>query len=63
QLVNGDVDGDDAIGLFDFLALRQAYGTRAGDALWNPLADLDGNGHVGIGDFAILRTNYGRCGD
>lgn len=63
QLVNGDVDGDDAIGLFDFLALRQAYGTRAGDALWNPLADLDGNGHVGIGDFAILRTNYGRRGD
>lgn len=63
QLVNGDIDGNNAVGLGDFAQLRAAFGSVPGDSNWNPEADLDGSGSVGLGDFSILRKNFGRAGD
>lgn len=63
SLINGDINGDNAITLGDFAQLRAAYGSAPGDANWNPNADLNGNLAVTLGDFAILRKNYGIVGD
>jgi hypothetical protein len=63
SLTNGDVNGDNAVTLGDFAALKRAYGSGAGDPNWNPDADLNGDGSVTLGDFAILRAHYGQQGD
>lgn len=61
--VNGDVNGDNSVNISDFLALRAAFGTSPGSAMWNPMADLNRDGSVGIPDFLILRRNFGATGD
>lgn len=38
----GDIDGNFRVQLQDLVLLAQAYGSRLGDANWNPNADLDG---------------------
>ena len=63
NLINGDINGDNVIGITDFNALRAAWGAIPASANWNPAADLDGNGVIGIGDFNILRANWGAIGD
>lgn len=63
SLVNGDVNGDNSVNISDFLALRAAFGTSPGNALWNPMADLNRDGSIGIPDFLILRRNFGATGD
>ena len=63
SLVNGDVDGDNEVTLYDFGLLVQAFGTMAGDALWNPNADLDGDGEVTLFDFGILVSSFGWSGE
>ncbi len=62
-LVNGDVNGDNAVTLGDFTQLRSAFGSSPGDANWNPNADLNGSGSVSLADFTILRSNFGISGD
>lgn len=62
-LKNGDVNGDNAVNVADFVALRNAFGSRPGTPGWNPMADLDGNGSVGTSDFLVLRKYYGLSGD
>jgi hypothetical protein len=62
-LVNGDVNGDNAVTLGDFADLRAAFGSSSGDPNWNPAADLNGDGAVTLADFAILRGNFGQAGD
>lgn len=56
-LINGDVDGDNAIEIGDFAILSGVFGSSFGPA------DLDGDGEVAIGDYAILSTNFGLTGD
>lgn len=62
-LTNGDVNGDNAVSIADFLQLRAAYGSSTGSGTWNPNADLNGDGSVGLADFLILRAAFGRSGD
>ncbi|HTQ08486.1 MAG TPA: hypothetical protein VMI31_00295 [Fimbriimonadaceae bacterium] len=62
SLVNGDINGDNAISLADFGKLKLAYGSVPGNSNWNPNADLDGNGSVGLSDFGILKLHYGQTG-
>jgi len=62
-LLNGDINGDNTIGLADFGQLKLAYGSTSSSSNWNPSADLDGNGSVGLSDFGILKLNYGKSGD
>ncbi|MCL6476689.1 MAG: hypothetical protein K6U75_16785 [Firmicutes bacterium] len=63
SLVNGDVDGDNEVTLFDFGALVAAFGSMSGDSNWNAEADLDGDEEVTLFDFGILVSNFGAIGD
>jgi len=63
SLINGDVDGDNEVTLFDFAALVTAFGSMPGDSNWNPNADLDGDEEVTLYDFSILVRNFGMIGD
>jgi hypothetical protein len=51
-----DLDGDNMVGVTDFLALLEQWGTDPGGP-----PDLDGNGDVGINDFLELLTRWGPC--
>gem|GEM_PF-1399146 len=62
-LLNGDIDGDNEVTLFDFGQLVAAFGSVPGDANWNPNADLDGDEEVNLFDFSILVRNFGKTGD
>lgn len=62
-LTNGDVDGDNAVTLFDYNLLSEAFDTSAGDPGWYALADLDGDGGVTLFDYNILSANFDLVGD
>lgn len=63
NLINGDVDSDNEVTLFDFGQLVAAFGSTSGDAHWNANADLDGDEEVTLFDFGILVRNFGTVGD
>ena len=63
SLVNGDIDGDNAVTVFDYDALSAAFDSAPGDANWNPAADLDGDLAVTVFDYDILSQNFDRQGD
>ena len=62
-LKNGDVNGDNSVGIPDFLQLRDAYGSTLGGPTWNPNADLNKDGSVNVADFFILRRFFGSAGE
>lgn len=45
---------------YDLIALDMVFGTTAGSAEWNPLADFNGNGIIDDTDFSILQGNFGK---
>jgi hypothetical protein len=63
SLINGDVDEDNEVTLFDFGMLVAAFGSAPNDKNWNPNADLDGDEEVTLFDFGILVKNFGKMGD
>lgn len=63
SLLNGDIDEDNEVTLFDFGALVAAFGSIPGDSNWNPNADLDGDEEVTLFDFGVLVKNFGALGD
>lgn len=63
SLVNGDVDGDNVVTVFDYNALSDAFDTAPGDGSWNPEADLDGDDSVSVFDYNILSSNFDQSGD
>lgn len=63
SLLNGDIDGDNEVTLFDFGRLVAAFGSTPGSSHWDETADLDGDGEVTLYDFGILVHNFGRSGD
>ncbi|GIV19947.1 MAG: hypothetical protein KatS3mg023_1698 [Armatimonadota bacterium] len=62
-LVNGDIDGDNEVTLFDFGLLVQAFGSNPYSANWNINADLDMDAEVTLFDFAVIVLNFGEIGD
>ena len=54
----GDLDGDAAVGIQDFLILLAAWGRCPASCAACP-ADLDGDGSVGRRDFLVLLTGWG----
>ncbi len=58
--IPGDLNGDFKVSLFDLVILANAYGSKPGDAKWNPNADIDGNGVVGLTDLVTLAMYYGQ---
>jgi hypothetical protein len=38
----------------------KAFGTRLGDAKWNPYADENGDNKIGIDDLLAIILNFGK---
>ncbi|MBS1705559.1 MAG: hypothetical protein JST40_06765 [Armatimonadetes bacterium] len=62
-LLAGDVDGDNAVTIFDYVDLSNAFDTSFGDAGFNANADLDRDGTVTIFDYILLSNNFDKFGD
>jgi hypothetical protein len=60
QFLEGDVNKDCKVDIFDLAAVGLAYGSIPGNENWNPNADLNKNGVVNIFDLAIVGWNYGK---
>ncbi len=58
----GDFDGDNEVGLSDFVLFLDVFGTMTSSDEWNPTFDLDGKGEVGLSDFVIFLDNFGSTG-
>lgn len=58
SLINGDVDGDNTVTVFDYNALSDAFDSAPGNGNWNANADLDGDGSVTVFDYNILSNNF-----
>ncbi len=56
----GDFNGDNEVGLSDFVRLLDVFGVTTTPA--NSIFDLDGNGEIGLFDFVIFLDNFGRPG-
>lgn len=61
-LHTGDVDGNNSVALADFVAMRNAFGSKEGTASYLEGADLNRDGTVNTMDFLLLRNHYGRSG-
>ncbi|MEK6852491.1 MAG: S8 family serine peptidase, partial [Nanoarchaeota archaeon] len=58
--LTGDVNTDCEVDVIDFAIVGIAFGSKEGDANWNPKADLNGDGVINIIDMAIIGVNFGR---
>lgn len=63
NLVNGDIDGDNAVTVFDYDLLSAAFDTAPGESGYLDSADLDGDGSVTVFDYDILSRNFDQVGD
>lgn len=63
SLINGDIDGDNNVGLLDYDAFSLAYDSFPGAENWNPEADLDGSDDVTLLDYDIFSENFDKAGD
>lgn len=61
-LHTGDVDGNNSVALADFVAMRNAFGSKIGTPAYLEGADLNRDGTVNTMDFLLLRNHYGRSG-
>jgi hypothetical protein len=60
--LEGDVNNDCKVDIFDLALVGMAYGSSEGDDNWDYDADLNEDGVVNIFDLAIVGINYGkRC--
>ena len=60
SILQGDVNGDCKVDIFDLATVGLAYGSQPGDTNWNPNADVNNDGKVDIFDLAMVGLNYGR---
>jgi hypothetical protein len=58
--IPGDLNGDFKVSLPDLVLLANAYGSKPGDAKWNPNADINGNGIVDLSDLVLMAIHYGQ---
>ncbi len=58
--LDGDVNWDCQVDIFDLAAVGLAYGSRPGDEHWDENADMTGDGKVNIFDLATVGLNYGK---
>ena len=55
----GDVDSDHDVDASDLVALSEAYGSKPGDANWNPHCNFNCDGKVDASDLFDQSKNYG----
>ena len=59
--IQGDVNGDELVDVFDVTAIGKAYGSSPGSPNWNPEADINGDLIVDAADLATYNGNYGKA--
>jgi hypothetical protein len=59
----GDATGDNAVDLFDLVALFDRYGADRGEADYTDATDLNHDGVIDLFDLILLFENYGEEGD
>jgi len=57
--LEGDVNDDCKVDIFDLAAVGLAYGSASNDNNWNENADLNNDGKIDIFDLAMVGKNYG----
>lgn len=57
-LVQGDVNGDNIVNIFDLVSAAVAFGKSTGQPGFNPDADLNGDGTINILDLVIIGVNF-----
>jgi len=72
-MINGDIDRDNGVTVFDYDALSRYFDRTSADADWRTpdlsdgiapfRADLDGDGSVSVFDYDILSRNFDLQGD
>lgn len=63
NLIAGDFNNDNSVGIADFSVFASAYGLSAGDEGFQEVLDIDCSNSIGIGDFSSFSVNYGLDGD
>ncbi len=58
ELVNGDIDNDDAVTVFDYSILATLI-----DRGYSYTADLDGDGRITILDYSIMSDSFDQVGE
>lgn len=61
--INGDADGDNVVGMFDYLLLSGAFDSNRGEAAYKPGADFDEDGTISLFDYLILSGSFDKSGD
>ena len=59
----GDVNGDCAVDIVDIMLVAVRWGTRVGDANYDPYYDLDHDGDIDIGDIMLVAVQWGETCD
>lgn len=57
--IEGDVDYDGDVDIFDIVTIAGAYGTEEGHPKYNAHCDIDGDGDIDIFDIVIACGHYG----
>jgi len=57
--IEGDVDYDGDVDIFDIVTIVGAYGTEEGHPKYNAHCDIDGDGDIDIYDIVAAAGNYG----
>ncbi len=69
---NGDIDGDNAVTVFDYGVLSDYFDKSSADSDWNTVgangstpadADIDGDGSVSVFDYGIISDDFDLVGD
>lgn len=63
SLINGDVDGDDTVTVFDYNVLSDSFDKAFGEEGFDYRADLDRDGLVTVFDYNILSGSFDLSGD
>ncbi len=58
-LLEGDVNGDCTVNIFDLASVGLAYGSQPGSEGWNGKMDFNGDCAINIFDLAAVGLNYG----
>ena len=59
NMLNGDLNGDNIVDLFDALALAKSFGALPGLRSWNEDVDINGDGFIDIYDALLLCSRFG----
>ncbi len=59
-LLQGDINGDGVVNIYDLVRVGIAFGSVPGDTNWDPEADVNNDGVINIFDLVIVGTNFNR---